>query len=82
MIEYNDGTFGEIKPNKELLKELFEKEDELNKIKTVHFGTEKELTEYKEIVEIIKEYGETLLDVNNKLDKIIKHLKIVEIIGE
>lgn len=92
MQEFNDGTFGEIK-EAEKFKEIFENPEELAKTKAIHFGTEKELKEIRckkggafgqsnineKDNKSVKEY---LRDVEEKLDMIIKHFKIVRIIGE
>ena len=81
MQEYKDGTFGDVKTLEEL-KELLSDPQEIEKTSAIHFGTEDELQQKKEITAIVKWYGETLLDVHNKLDMIIKHFKIYPIIGE
>jgi len=81
MQEYRDGTFGEVENASDIFKKLEESTEEMNNTKCIHFGTEEELNRQKDISEIVKWYGETLCDVNNKLDKIIKHFKIYDIIG-
>jgi len=47
MIENRDGSFGEIKPVKDLLQEVLEKENSLDSIKAIHIGTEGELIRKK-----------------------------------
>ena len=86
MIEYNDGTLGEIKP----LSEAFKEAQENPNVAAVHIGSmdrlkeiQKQLTksEDKELSKIIKYYGETFQRIEQKLDMIIKHFNIVHIIG-
>jgi len=93
MQEYNDGSFGDIK-NAEDFSKLFDEENagDLAKTKAIHFGTEEELGNIKnktkgafgnserrsEDNSSVKEY---LRNVDRKLDKIIKHFKIYDIIG-
>ena len=81
MQEYKDGTCGEMRPLKELFSKLENNPVELAKTSAVHFGTKEELESKKEVVAIVKWYGDTLLEVQNKLDKIIKHFNIYDIIG-
>ena len=51
MQEFNNGTFGEIKPAKDLIDEmqiaLAEDPNSLNELKALHIGTESELQEVK-----------------------------------
>jgi len=86
MQEYNDGTFSEPKELSQLVKDLQENEGELERTKTIHFGSKEELEAIKlekvEVSGVVKYYGETLLRVESKLDMIIKHFKIYPIIGE
>ena len=94
MQEYNDGSFGDIKDSAELLKELADDLPELEKTKAIHFGTEEDLRDMKtkgtkgafgnserrsEDNSSVKDY---LRRVDEKLDKIIKHFKIYDIIGQ
>ncbi len=86
MQEYKDGTFGEVAPAQEIVKKLLEKEAELDKTAAVHFGSPEYLEALKqekaEVSGVVKYYGETLLRIEEKLDRIIKHFKIYPIIGE
>lgn len=86
MIEYNDGSLGEIKP----LSEAFKEAQENPNVAAVHIGSmdrlkqmQKQLTESedKELSEVVKYYGETFMRIEEKLDRIIKHFGIVKIIG-
>ena len=47
MIEYKDGSFGEIKPVEDLFKEILEKKNSLDGIEVIHIGTEEELLKKK-----------------------------------
>lgn len=86
MQEFNDGTFGPIKTIEEL-KDAFSQPEELARTKAIHFGTEEQLQKIKDLGEKInagegmgvKEY---LRVIDDKLDMIIKHFKIVRIIGQ
>lgn len=85
MIEYNDGKFGEIKELAEALKQINDFD-----VKALHIGTPEELAERKRQRELEEEeiginvryYGETLLRIEEKLDRIIKHFNIYPIVGK
>ncbi len=81
MQEYRDGTFGEVKPMKDLFKDLLDSEEELTKTSAIHIGSEEELKQKRELAEIVRFYGSAIKDVQDKLDKIIKHFKIYDTIG-
>ncbi len=82
MQEYKDGTFGVTKPLKELFEELKDNSEELEKTAAIHIGTKEELENKKEFLQIVKWYGESITEIKDKLNKIIKHFKIYDIIGD
>lgn len=48
MQEYNDGSFGPIRNDSELLKELADNPEEMGKTRAVHFGSGAELLKMKQ----------------------------------
>ena len=86
MQEYNDGSFGNIM-EADKLKEVLSNPMELAKTKKIHFGTYEELQAMKQKVEELEDkrsssVKDCLLRVEDKLDMIIKHFRIVRIIGD
>ena len=47
MQEFHDGTFGEIKEDESLLKDLLNNAEERAKTKAIHFGTREQLEELR-----------------------------------
>jgi len=82
MAEYRDGTFGEIKPVNEALRDLLENQPEQERVKALHIGSLEELVEKarrplsdvtEPLAEVLRAEFETLrMDVN----KILIHLKL------
>ena len=85
MQERNDGSFGDIMDGQELMEKLQKDAKELGNTKAIHFGTEESLKAMKEPQpESQNPMGtqDRLGRIEEKLDMVIKHFKIVRIIGE
>lgn len=76
MIENKDGSFGEIKEAKELLENLVAESPELlEKIKSIHLGTQEELEEI--MAEKQKNTLEHRVDMlERKVNRVMIHLGI------
>lgn len=76
MQEYNDGTFGEIKEDSKLLKELADDAPELERTKAIHFGSRQELEAQKLSGTNAKQIKAKLDQLERKVNRIICHLGI------
>ena len=83
MIEYTDGSFGEIKPSQEIINQLKEILGGIpEEIRAVHFGTKEELEKKRQ--EQLETMYRTMLDdlalnqmkLEKKLNKIMIHLGV------
>ena len=86
MQEYNDGSFGDIKPF-QAVKELLNDESEMKKTKAIHFGTEEQLERLKQKHQELLDAKDLsvnghLIKIEDKLNMIIKHFNIVHIVGK
>lgn len=83
MQEYHNGSFGEIKNNVDLLKELVDNPNELVKTKTIHFGTVDELEALRNKVKTLEDAKSDsvknyLFRIEKKLNRILIKLDIAD----
>ena len=64
------------------MKKILDDPEEMKDTAAIHFGSREELEQKKVVGELVRYYGDTMQDLTEKLDMVIKHFGIVPIIGE